>query len=93
MNKGMFKLYGIEPTTRLSELFSYEWLTNYSISFEILPFKAGPTSKANLMCQDPAAIFVDFKFVINFKFDDRKEPAVQVAELNTRSRSFSYTWL
>jgi hypothetical protein len=31
-----------------------------------------------------AAIFVDFKFVINFKFDNRKEPAVQVAELNTR---------
>jgi hypothetical protein len=32
----------------------------------------------------PAAVFVDFKWVINFKFDEKKEPAVQVAELNTR---------
>jgi hypothetical protein len=31
----------------------------------------------------PAAVFVDFKWVINFKFDEKKEPAVQVAELNT----------
>jgi hypothetical protein len=31
-----------------------------------------------------ATIFVDFKYVINFKFDKRKEPSVQVAELNTR---------
>ena len=32
----------------------------------------------------PAAIFVDFRNVINFKFDERKDPSVQVAELNTR---------
>jgi hypothetical protein len=40
--------------------------------------------KSQFDVSGPAAIFVDFKFVINFKFDDRKEPAVQVAELNTR---------
>jgi hypothetical protein len=39
--------------------------------------------KSQFDVSGPAAIFVDFKFVINFKFDDRKEPAVQVAELNT----------
>jgi hypothetical protein len=32
----------------------------------------------------PAAIFVDFKWVINFRFDERKEPSVQISELNTR---------
>ena len=32
----------------------------------------------------PAAIFVDFRFVINFKFDEKKDPSVQVAELNTK---------
>ena len=32
----------------------------------------------------PAAIFVDFRYVINFKFDEKKDPSVQVAELNTR---------
>ena len=32
----------------------------------------------------PAAIFVDFRNVINFKFNERKDPSVQVAELNTR---------
>jgi hypothetical protein len=40
--------------------------------------------KSQFDVSGPAAIFVDFKFVINFKFDDRKEPPVQVAELNTR---------
>jgi hypothetical protein len=40
--------------------------------------------KSQFDVSGPAAIFVDFKFVINFKFDDRKEPAIQVAELNTR---------
>jgi hypothetical protein len=40
--------------------------------------------KSQFDVSGPAAIFVDFKFIINFKFDDRKEPAVQVAELNTR---------
>jgi hypothetical protein len=40
--------------------------------------------KSQFDVSGPAAIFVDFKYVINFKFDDRKEPAVQVAELNTR---------
>jgi hypothetical protein len=39
--------------------------------------------KSQFDVSGPAAIFVDFKFVINFKFDDRKEPAIQVAELNT----------
>ena len=32
----------------------------------------------------PAAIFVDFRYVINFKFDKKKDPSVQVAELNTK---------
>ena len=32
----------------------------------------------------PAVIFVDFRNVINFKFDERKDPSIQVAELNTR---------
>ena len=32
----------------------------------------------------PAVIFVDFRNVINFKFDERKDPSVQVTELNTR---------
>ena len=32
----------------------------------------------------PAAIFVDFRYVINFKFDEKKDPSVQVAELNTK---------
>jgi hypothetical protein len=40
--------------------------------------------KSQFDVSGPAAIFVDFKYVINFKFDERKEPAVQVAELNTR---------
>jgi hypothetical protein len=40
--------------------------------------------KSQFDVSGPAAIFVDFKFVINFKFDNRKEPAVQVAELNTQ---------
>jgi hypothetical protein len=40
--------------------------------------------KSQFDVSGPAAIFVDFKFVINFKFDDRKEPAIQVAELNTQ---------
>ena len=40
--------------------------------------------KAQFDVAGPAAIFVDFKWVINFKFDERKEPSVQVAELNTR---------
>jgi hypothetical protein len=53
MNKGMFKLYGIEPIIRLLGLFSYEWLINYSILLKILPLKAGQTSKANLMYQAP----------------------------------------
>ena len=32
----------------------------------------------------PTAIFVDFRNAINFKFDERKDPSVQVAELSTR---------
>ena len=32
----------------------------------------------------PAAIFVDFRYVINFKFDEKKDPSVQVVELNTK---------
>jgi hypothetical protein len=40
--------------------------------------------KSQFDVSGPAVIFVDFKFVINFKFDERKEPSVQVAELNTR---------
>ena len=32
----------------------------------------------------PAVIFVDFRNVINFKFDERKDPSIQVTELNTR---------
>jgi hypothetical protein len=40
--------------------------------------------KSQFDVSGPTAIFVDFKYVINFKFDDRKEPAIQVAELNTR---------
>jgi hypothetical protein len=40
--------------------------------------------KSQFDVSGPAAIFVDFKYVINFKFDERKEPSVQVAELNTR---------
>ena len=32
----------------------------------------------------PAAIFNDFKWIIEFKFDERKEPSIQVAELNTQ---------
>ena len=32
----------------------------------------------------PAAIFVDFRYVINVKFDEKKDPSVQVAELNTK---------
>jgi hypothetical protein len=40
--------------------------------------------KSQFDVSGPAAIFVDFKFVINFKFDNRKEPAIQVAELNTQ---------
>jgi hypothetical protein len=39
--------------------------------------------KSQFDVSGPAAIFVDFKYVINFKFDERKEPSVQVAELNT----------
>jgi hypothetical protein len=39
--------------------------------------------KSQFDVSGPTAIFVDFKYVINFKFDKRKEPAVQVAELNT----------
>jgi hypothetical protein len=38
--------------------------------------------KSQFDVSGPAAIFVDFKYVINFKFDERKEPSVQVAELN-----------
>jgi hypothetical protein len=40
--------------------------------------------KSQFDVSGPAGIFVDFKYVINFKFDKRKEPSVQVAELNTR---------
>jgi hypothetical protein len=40
--------------------------------------------KSQFDVSGPAAIFVDFKYVINFKFDERKEPSIQVAELNTR---------
>jgi hypothetical protein len=40
--------------------------------------------KAQFDVSGPAAIFVDFKWVINFRFDEKKEPSVQVAELNTR---------
>ena len=32
----------------------------------------------------PTVIFVDFRNAINFKFDERKDPSIQVAELNTR---------
>ena len=32
----------------------------------------------------PAAIFVSFRYVINFKFDEKKDPSVQVVELNTK---------
>jgi hypothetical protein len=39
--------------------------------------------KSQFDVSGPAAIFVDFKYVINFKFDERKEPSIQVAELNT----------
>jgi hypothetical protein len=34
--------------------------------------------------QGPATTFVDFKAVINFKFDDRKDLSVQIAELNMK---------
>jgi hypothetical protein len=34
--------------------------------------------------QGPAATFIDFKAVINFKFDDRKDLSVQIVELNTK---------
>jgi hypothetical protein len=40
--------------------------------------------KAQFDASSPAAIFVDFKSVINFRFDKKKEPSVQVAELNTK---------
>jgi hypothetical protein len=39
--------------------------------------------KSQFDISGPTAIFVDFKFVINFKFDKRKEPSIQVAEVNT----------
>jgi hypothetical protein len=39
--------------------------------------------KSQFDVSGPAGIFVDFKYVINFKFDKRKEPSIQVAELNT----------
>ena len=49
--------------------------------------------KSQFDVSGPAAIFVDFKYVINFKFDERKEPSIQVAELcKHTSKSFSYTW-
>jgi hypothetical protein len=40
--------------------------------------------KSQFDVSGPAGIFVDFKYVINFKFDERKEPSIQVAELNTQ---------
>ena len=40
--------------------------------------------KSQFDVSGPAAIFVDFKYVINFKFDERKDPSVQVVELNTK---------
>jgi hypothetical protein len=40
--------------------------------------------KSQFDVSGPAAIFVDFKYVINFKFDERKEPAIQFAEINTQ---------
>ena len=50
-----------------------------------------PKMKAYLMSKElwgyvsgPAAIFVDFRYVINFKFDEKKDPSVQVVELNTK---------
>jgi hypothetical protein len=82
MNKGMFKLYGIELTTRLLELFSYEWLTNYSLVKDT-SLESWANIKSQFDVSGPTAIFVDFKYVINFKFDERKEPSIQVAELNT----------
>ena len=33
--------------------------------------------------QEPASIFVDFRSAVNFHFKENKEPAIQVAELNT----------
>ena len=40
--------------------------------------------KAQFDVSGPVAIFVDFRFVINFKFNEKKDPSVQVAELNTK---------
>ena len=40
--------------------------------------------KAQFDVSGQAAIFVDFRFVINFKFDEKKNPSVQVAELNMK---------
>ena len=39
--------------------------------------------KSQFDVSGPTAIFVDFRYVINFKFDEKKDPSVQVAELNT----------
>ena len=33
--------------------------------------------------QGPASIFIDFRSAVNFHFKENKEPAIQVAELNT----------
>ena len=40
--------------------------------------------KAQFDVSGPAAIFVDFRYVINFKFNEKKDPSIQVAELNTK---------
>jgi hypothetical protein len=40
--------------------------------------------KTQFDASGPAAIFVDFKSVINYRFDEKKEPSVQVTELNTK---------
>ena len=40
--------------------------------------------KSQFDVSGPTAIFVDFRSAINFKFDERKDPSIQVAELNTR---------
>ena len=37
--------------------------------------------KSQFDVSGPTAIFVDFRYVINFKFDEKKDPSVQVAEL------------
>ena len=47
-------------------------------------FKTWNNIKSQFDVSGPAAIFVDFRYVINFKFDKKKDPSVQVAELNTK---------